>query len=141
MAFKLGPNTGPKMGSNTEPKLNPNNGPKLSQNSGPKLTLSNEPKLQLNIVPGIYGVPIGPGIHGTKQKLSTPCSWFKNTMNIERISNTEKIVNLEYVMNLEKQFEFKSSDDILKLLKTHPDFERIPIDCLQPIVAAILSGN
>ena len=62
-------------------------------------------------------------------------------MNTERISNTENIVNLEYVMNLEKQFEFKSSDDILKLLKTHPDFERVPTDYLQPIVAAILSGN
>ena len=73
--------------------------------------------------------------------MSTPCSSFRNTQNTESVLNTTPVANGEAVLNAEREFEFKSSDDILELLRTHPDFERAPKEILQPIVAAILSGT
>ena len=128
---KLGPNLGPKLGPNTGPKLGPNKGPKL-ENNGPKL--QSGPKI------GIHGLAIGPGRPGT-QKMANPCNLFKNTQNSERVLNTQKISNVGFALNVEQNITFKSNDDILQLLKTHPDFERIPPDQLQPILAAFLSGT
>jgi len=135
---KLGPNLGPKLGPNKGPKLGPNTGPKLGPYKGPKLE-NNGPKLQSGPIIGIHGLPIGPGRPGT-QKMENPCNLFKNTENSERALNTEKVSNMDFALNIERNITFKSNYDILHLLKTHPDFERIPPDQLQPIVAAVLSG-
>ena len=136
---KLGPNLGPKLGPNTGPKLGPNTGPKLGPNKGPKLE-NNGPKLQSGPRIGIHGLPIGPGRPGT-QKMANPCNLFKNTQNTEGALNTEKVSNVDFALNTERNITFKSNHDILQLLKTHPDFERIPPDQLQPFVAAVLSGT
>ena len=122
---KRGPNSGPKMEASSRPKRGPNAGPKMGRNPGL----------------GIGGLSIGEGTHGRGQKMSTPCSSFRNTQNTERVLNTTPVANGEAVLNAEREFEFKSSDDILELLRTHPDFERAPKEILQPIVAAILSGT
>ena len=128
---KLGPNLGPKLGPNTGPKLGPDTGPKL-ENDGPKL----QPGLRI----GVHGLATGPGIPGT-QKMANPCNLFKNTQNSERVLNTEIVSNVDFALNVEQNITFKSNYDILQLLKTHPDFERVPPDQLQPIVAAVLSGT
>ena len=139
---KLGPNSGPKLGANLGPKLGSNTGPKLGANTGPKLGSNTGPKLRPSSGSlGIDGAPIGKGIHGTQPKMDNPCNMFRNTGNAERVGNTERRVNVEAAANTEKTFTFKSNNDILKLLKYHPDFERVPPDSLQPIVAAILSGR
>ena len=136
---KLGPNLGPKLGPNRGPKLGSNKGPKLGPNKGPKLA-EDGPKLQSGPRSGIHGLAIGPGGPDT-QKMANPCNFFKNTQNSERVLNTQNISNIDFALNIEQNITFKSNDDILELLKTHPDFERIPPDQLQPIVAAILSGD
>ena len=130
---RLGANLGPKLGSNTGPKLGPDTGSELGPNTGPKLE-NDGPRI------GIHGLPIGPGRPDT-QKMANPCNFFKNTQNTERVLNTQNISNVDFALNIERNITFKSNDDILELLKTHPDFEKIPPDQLQPIVAAILSGN
>ena len=127
------------MKSNSSSRLGPNLGPKLGPNKGPKLE-KNGPKLQSGPRSGIHGLPIGPGRPDT-QKMANPCNFFKNTQNSERVLNTQNISNVDFALNIERNITFKSNDDILELLKTHPDFERIPPDQLQPIVAAILSGK
>ena len=121
---KRGPNAGPKMEANSRPKRGPNAGLKMGRNPGV----------------GIGGLSIGQGTQGRGQKMSVPCSSFRNTQNTERVLNTALVANGEVVLNTEREFEFKSADDILELLRTHPDFERAPKEYLQPIVAAILSG-
>jgi hypothetical protein len=128
---RLGPNLGPKLCPNTGPKLGPNKGPKLEEDG---------PKLQTGPRSGIHGLPIGPGRPDT-QKMANPCNFFKNTQNSEGVLNIQNISNVDFALNIERNITFKSNDDILELLKTHPDFERIPPDQLQPIVAAILSGK
>ena len=44
------------------------------------------------------------------------------------------------VLNVEREAVFKTNDDILEILRTHPDFARVPPDSLQPLLAALLSG-
>ena len=132
---------GPKLGSNTGPKLGPNSGTKMGSNTGPKMGCNTGPKMESSQRLGIGAQAVGPGKPGT-QKLSNPCNWFRNTENGEGVSNKSNILNTERVLNTEEclAFDFKSTDDILKLLQTHPDFERAPPDHLKPIIAAILSG-
>ena len=122
---KRGPNAGPKMEASSTPKRGPNAGPKMGRNPGL----------------GIGGLSIGEGTQGRGQKMSVPCSSFRNTQNTERVLNTALVMNGEVFLNTEREFEFKSTDDILELLRTHPDFERAPTEYLQPIIAAILSGT
>ena len=128
---RLGPNLGPKLGPNTGSKLGPNKGPKREDDG---------PKVQSGPRSGIHGLTNGPGRPDT-QKMAHPCNFFKNTQNSEQVLNTQKHSNVDFALNIEQTINFKSNDDILQLLKTHPDFERIPPDQLQPFVAAILSGD
>ena len=133
--------TGPKMEANSRPMRGPNAGPKMEANSGPKRGPNAGPKMGRNPGSGIGGRPIGEGTQGRGQRMSVPCSSFKNTQNTERVLNAALVMNGETFLNTEREFEFKSTDDILELLRTHPDFERVPAEHLQPIVAAILSGK
>ena len=56
------------------------------------------------------------------------------------MANTEGALNLELVLNLEREAVFKSNDDILEILRTHPDFARVEPDSMQALLAALLSG-
>ena len=127
------PDTKKMAKKNSTSRLGPNTGPKLGPNTGPKLENNGSRS-------GIHGLPIGPGRPDT-QKMANPCNFFKNTQNSEQVLNTQKHSNVDFALNIEQTINFKSNDDILQLLKTHPDFERIPPDQLQPFVAAILSGD
>ena len=64
----------------------------------------------------------------------------QNTSNTERVVNTETALNADFVLNAERGVVFKSNDDILEILRTHPDFARVEPDSLQPLLAALLSG-
>uniref|UniRef100_A0A7M5TXY2 Uncharacterized protein n=1 Tax=Clytia hemisphaerica TaxID=252671 RepID=A0A7M5TXY2_9CNID len=145
---KMKSNSAPKLGSNSAPKLGSNSGPKLGSNSGPKLGSNRGPIVVANPNTETIGTSgprlgrnagAGPGIKGT-QKMSTPCNFYKNTGNLEVHQNTENVLNRELILNVEQTITFQSTDDILQMLKTHPDFERIPPDSLQPIIAGLLSG-
>ena len=117
---------------NSGPKMGVNPGPKMGESYGKKLGESSEPK--------IIGVPgIGPGIEGT-QKVSVPCNFYTNLQNHDRHENVEQHMNFETALNKEHTIIFHSTDDILQMLRIHPDFQRIPSDYLQPIIAGILSG-
>ena len=116
-------NSGPKMGKNLGPKMG-ENVKKLGENSGPKIV-------------GFAG--IGPGIEDT-QKVSVPCNFYTNLLNNDRHDNVELPMNTEMVLNKEYKITFKTNDDILGMLRTHPDFQRIPPNSLQPIIAGMLSG-
>ena len=56
------------------------------------------------------------------------------------MANTEGALNLELVLNVEREVVFKSNDDILEILRTHPDFARVEPDSMQALLAALLSG-
>ena len=129
---KINFNSLPKMDYNVGPKLGQNTGPKIGENSGPKLGENSTSRLKLND-------GAGAGKKGT-QKLSIPCNFYRNTENLGNHQNVEQALNKELILNIEKTVTFKTTDDILYLLQTHPDFERIPPDCLQPIIAGILAG-
>ena len=89
---------------------------------------------------GIGGRPVGKGVSGREPKLNVPCSDFQNTLNKETCQNTEKFQNSEDVLNTECPVEFQSSDDILEILRSHPDFFRVPHDNQGAIGAAIISA-
>ena len=126
------PNLGPNLVPSSEPNLRQTVEPNLKPNHEPNLRPNLEPNIQLN-------EGAGPGIDGT-QRLAIPCSDFRNTENHERVENTDQASNLEINSNMEQSGKFKSTDDILQIMKTHPDFERLPPDNLQPIIAGIISG-
>ncbi|CAF3354441.1 unnamed protein product [Rotaria socialis] len=63
----------------------------------------------------------------------------KHSSNHCRSHTDSTIVLSKDKLGLSSQ-QFKSSDDILRYLKLHPDFQRMPPSQLQPILAAILSG-
>ena len=74
---------------------------------------------------GFSGVPIGEATaYQRKPKQEIPCSDFKNTLNHETALNNEKVLNVECAMNREEEMFFNCSDDILEILRTHPDFAR-----------------
>lgn len=54
--------------------------------------------------------------------------------------NTESVLNTDFVLNIEREVVFKSNDDILEILKTHPDFARVQPDSMQALLATLLSG-
>ena len=64
----------------------------------------------------------------------------QNTSNTERVVNTESALNVELVLNVEREVVYKSNDDILEILRTHPDFARVEPDSMQALLAALLSG-
>ena len=136
----LVPSSEPNLRQTVEPNLKPNHEPNLRPNLEPNLKPNHEPNLRPNLEPNIQlNEGAGPGIDGT-QRLAIPCSDFRNTENHERVENTDQASNLEINSNMEQSGKFKSTDDILQIMKTHPDFERLPPDNLQPIIAGIISG-
>lgn len=90
---------------------------------------------------GFGGLPIGEAAGNQRQpKQATPCSAFRNTHNQETHMNTQMFMNTSRAFNHGATITFKSSDDILTILRTHPDFIRLPKDRADAILAAILSG-
>jgi hypothetical protein len=89
---------------------------------------------------GIGGRPVGRRVHGRKPKMSTPCSDFQNTQNKEDEMNGERCMNKDTPLNRENKPVFQSSDDILEILRSHPDFARVTPDRAGAIAAAILSA-
>ena len=89
---------------------------------------------------GIGGRPVGRGVSGREPKQNVPCSDFQNTLNKETCHNTEKFLNSEDALNTERPMEFQCSDDILEILRTHPDFFHVPPENLGAIGAAIASA-
>ena len=89
---------------------------------------------------GIGGRPVGRGVSGREPKQNVPCSDFQNTLNKETCHNTEKFLNSEDALNTERSMEFQCSDDILEILRTHPDFFHVPPEKLGAIGAAIASA-
>jgi len=87
---------------------------------------------------GIGGKPVGPGVHGREQKFCTTA--FKNTMNKDTPLNKEHVLNTEFVMNTPKEGVFESTDDILRILRTHPDFLQATKRDLEPLVKALFAG-
>lgn len=90
---------------------------------------------------GFGGAPIGEATESQrKPKQDIPCSAFMNTQNKETHMNTERFLNTARSLNHGTIITFKSSDDILEILRTHPDFARVPKDKTGALVAAIISA-
>ena len=64
----------------------------------------------------------------------------QNTANTERVANAEAALNVELVLNVEREIVFKSNEDILEILRSHPDFARVKPDSMEALLAALLSG-
>ena len=87
---------------------------------------------------GIGGKPVGPGVHGREQKFANTA--FKNTMNKDTQLNNSQELNTELAMNTPKEVVFKSTNDILHILQTHPDFLKASKSDFEPMLAGLLSA-
>ena len=114
---------------------------------------------------GIGGKPIGEAMpNQRKPKYQIPCSEYTNIMNQDHAANNAKILNTDKHLNLDLALNeykpigkiikililyvddtfnfpaFKTTDDIQKILETHPEIQRLPKSHIAAIVAAIISA-
>ena len=96
---------------------------------------------------GIGGVPVkGASSAQRKPKFENPCSEYTNILNHDVASNSSKVLNTNKHLNIDralndyKPIVFKSSDDILKILESHPEIQKQPKSHIDAILAAIVSA-
>ena len=87
---------------------------------------------------GIGGHPVGPGITGREQKFAN--TGHLNTLNKGVPLNSYRVLNTDRALNEVQEVVFKSTDDILRILQTHPDFHRASKDAYEPLLASLLSA-
>ena len=96
---------------------------------------------------GIGGIPVGdatPDQRKPKYEVST--SEFTNILNGAKVLNnatalnTDRHMNTDLALNEPKPIVFKSSDDILEILRSHPEIQRLPKSQMEAILAAIASA-
>ena len=87
---------------------------------------------------GIGGKPVGPGVVGREQKFA--CTSHKNILNSGVAMNNFRVLNTEKALNAVQDVVFKSTDDILRILQTHPDFHRATKEAYEPLLAGLLSA-
>ena len=86
---------------------------------------------------GIGGKPVGPGI-GRGQKFATTSHL--NTLNNSLSLNTSRALNTDRALNEVREVVFKSTDDILRILQTNPDFHQASKEAYEPLLAGLLSA-
>ena len=96
---------------------------------------------------GIGGFPVGDARQDQrKPKFDHASSEYTNILNHGKVLNhsiglnTDTHLNLERALNEYKPISFKSSDDILEILQSHPEIQRLPKPQLHGILAAVISA-
>ena len=87
---------------------------------------------------GIGGQPVGPGVVGREQKFANTAHL--NTLNKGVPLNNYRVLNNDKALNAVKEVVFKSTDDILRILQTHPDFHKASKNVYEPLLAGLLSA-
>ena len=65
---------------------------------------------------------------------------FKNILNSGVAINNFRVLNTDKALNAVQEVVFKSTDDILRILQTHPDFHKATKEAYEPLLAGLLSA-
>ena len=87
---------------------------------------------------GIGGKPVGSGVVGREQKFA--CTSHKNILNSGVAMNNFRVLNTDKALNAVQEVVFKSTDDILRILQTHPDFHKATKEVYEPLLAGLFSA-
>ena len=95
---------------------------------------------------GIGGIPVGDSRRDQrKPKYGVSTSELTNIANGAKVLNnstalnTDRHLNTDFAFNEPKPIVFKTSDDILEILRSHPDIQRLPTSVMDAILASIVS--